>query len=320
MYASFALAGEKNCGSVRDAEKLWDFDHHGDAISCLEQDIFKSDAKANFTLGRLHFLSGNRQAAREYFDVPAVKSAYSEELFAIYKNEAEANIKQSNFPAAGNIYDEAVKNYKPTARRSIANDMFEKGKATGMVGYFDVANRLDSTVGVKISQYYCTLSQSTENMNEKMDALAHAAKFNKKYVEVYRAKKERIGRGYLEQAKAFAKKIGKESETDKYKALARKYLSDDVIESELPDVVKYHPSDNKYRFPLTYGEQSSHWIIADGFDFGLFSEKECIFDMLSEGGRITKKGENRSTTIAVKFKLRAYSVCTQNGGIGLLVK
>lgn len=154
----------------------------------------------------------------------------------------------------------------------------------------------------------------------KADVLGRVARLDNAEITEDAEDKQALGRFYLDEAKKCARQIGKEKEADEHKALARKYLGEAIVKEELPEAVEYKQNKNKYRFPLVAGEQTICLIEVDTFNMSLSSAKDCQYDKLYDDGRIFKKGERRSPYRSIKFKLRAYSDCTQNGGIGLLVK
>lgn len=154
----------------------------------------------------------------------------------------------------------------------------------------------------------------------KADILGRVARLDNTEIAEDAENKQALGRFYLDEAKKCARQIGKEKEADEHKALARKYLGDAMVDAELPEAVKYKRNKDKYRFPLVAGEQTTCLIEVDAYNMSLSSVKDCQYDKLYDDGLIFKKGEKRSPYRIIKFKLRAYSDCTQNGGIGLLVR
>jgi len=254
MTAAVSFAEEK-CKSVSDAKKLWSLNRQREAILCLNE--LKTDVEANFLLGELFLQNGNRQEAKDRLSAPAVKKTYGAEIYQLYKNTGDSYANQSNFDEAGNMYEEAVA-YKADARQPIALEMFERGKSTGKRGYCAVAKRLDKSLAPQIGEYYHALSLSKKTASEQIEVLEYAAADDPRYERELQQKKEVEGRGALEQAKVFARKPGQEAAAAKYKALAKKYLGEAIVDQELPHTKAYTPG--TYYFTLNAGEQTEYWI------------------------------------------------------------
>ncbi len=320
LTAAVSFAEQKECTSVREAKKLIELNRQSDAKACL--DDLKTDVEANYLLGVIYFQENNLSAAKDRFSAPAVRSSKGGEIFKLYKSAGDSYANQENFTGAGNNYEEALA-YKADARQTIALDMFERGKSTGKRGYFTVANRLDSSFGQKAADHINAQIQGTKSVDKKIELLEDAANLDKKYEITLRTTKEAEGRGNLEKAKIFARKVGQETATEKYKALARKYLGEAVLEEQLPEVVEYAPRAEMYVFWVKKGEQTNHWIEIQGNNqqYLFVRDNECVFDIVCADGRVIKTNETITPEHGRKFKLRAINNCAQEkGGIGLQFK
>ncbi|MCK9419668.1 MAG: hypothetical protein M0R70_09845 [Nitrospirae bacterium] len=75
--------------------------------------------------------------------------------------------------------------------------------------------------------------------------------------------KQALGLFHLDEARKWAKRPGFEVAADEHKQFARKYLGDDEVERELPEVIILAPRKRAYEFKLAKGEQTSSWIAWD---------------------------------------------------------
>ena len=295
---SFA-ADEKKCTSLSEAQALINTNHKEDAKACLSD--MKTDVEANYLLGVIYFQEGNLSAAKDRFSAPAVKAVKSGDIYNLYKRAGDANANQGNFTEAGNMYEEALA-YKAEARQQIANNMFELGKSSGKRGYFVVANRLDSSFGPKAGEVLNSQIQVSTSIENKIALLEDAAKLDKKYEVTLKTTKEAEGRGNLEQAKIFACKTTKEAAeaTIKYKALARKYLGEAVVENELPSERTY--GKGTYVFNVKAGEQTPHYIkFVGGVKFSVSSNDYEYYLVYKDGQRV-KDG------LKVKYPRKVWSI------------
>ena len=140
--------------------------------------------------------------------------------------------------------------------------------------------------------------------NEKVDTLANAAKYDRKYEDAYQSTRKQLGHGYLEQAIAFAKKAGNETSVNKYKALAKKYLGDTLVEQELPEVKIYQKG--SYTLSLKSNEQTPYWIMFEGHNFNV-SSADYNYNLIFDDGQIIKDGPTVKypTKMRAKFRLQA---------------
>jgi len=303
MTAGVSFADE--CTSVRGAKKLLELNRQGDAIACLEN--LKTDVEANYLLGVIYFQNGNRSAAAQRFSAPAVRSAYGSEIFQLYKSLGDTFVSQANFNEAGNIYVEAV-SYKESARQSIANEMFEKGKTSANIrGYFNVAKQLDASLASKTADHWNSLSQKAKGDEAQNDMLREAAKDDPaRFQKAYYDDSEKKGRRALEKAKVYAKKVGMEAPTAEEKALAKKYLGNVIVEQELPVEKIYQPG--TYTFSLKSGEQTESWIT---FPSGVISNwnldsPDGKFQAIYDDGEVVNLwSATKLPRDKYKFKLRA---------------
>lgn len=319
---SMAAEKAKIC-SVKDAEQFWQFNMPDKALSCLDEVIDRDpdNAKAHFLKGKYCLAAGNYSCAEARFSAGPIRQEYGAEIASLYKAEAGKKLAGGDMKTAEEFYGQAI-SFNSAVKQEIVNRLFGICKEQNY-SVCSLTVRIAPEMKGPIADHFASASNSVKDQDAKVDLKSTAAEYNPdKYGEEAAKDKEALGRVYLEQAKKLARQVGKEQLTEKYRVLARKYLGEGIVESELPEVVVCGPNEKKYRFPLKGGEQVDRWIIVDGHNkkYFFFAEKECQFDVLYADGYIAKKGEVTTAERSPKFKFRAYTECSQNGGIGLFVE
>lgn len=80
----------------------------------------------------------------------------------------------------------------------------------------------------------------------------------------FQENKHALGLFHLGEARKWAARSGFEIVADEHKRFARKYLGDDEVERELPEVITLTPRKQAYEFALKKGEQTRSWIAWSG--------------------------------------------------------
>ena len=76
----------------------------------------------------------------------------------------------------------------------------------------------------------------------------------------FQENKHALGLFHLAEARKWAARSGFEIVADEHRRFAGKYLGDDEVERELPEVITLTPRKQAYEFALKKGEQTCSWI------------------------------------------------------------
>lgn len=261
FFAATASAAEKKCSSAKDAESYWKFNMPAEAFECVDKLIAEKPADAH-----LHFLKGkyclekeNKECAKERFSAAPVKVKYGDEIAELYKARGHAEVFSRDIQQAEAEYREAI-SYRPELSGAIAESLFQLGKNTGRDDVFFLAARINPALQPAIAKHYDSLSRNAKTHEAMVDNLGKAAEYDEKYSGEYHENKQGLGRFHLDEAKKWARKVGKEDVTNEHRILARKYLGDAAVEVELPEVIELKPRTDVYEFELDKGEQTSSWM------------------------------------------------------------
>jgi len=270
LYGTFVFA-DGICKDIGEAKKSLLHNEINQAEYCADYiiKVEPGNVEANFLRGKIFFLKSDYGNAKRKFSAEGMRnSRFTKDIADLYKKAGDTSLGQAKFTEAANMYSEAAI-YRPEIGQQVANEMFERGKATGNDGYFAVASRLGrEEMDKKIGAHLAGQAKTKKTEDEKTDAYGQAAHYDKQYGEIYLAGKEKLGRGYLEQAKQFAKKVGADAQAAKFKTLARKYLGDAAVDAVLPEVLVLTPEGclNKnnekgvYVFEIKKGEKTPYRI------------------------------------------------------------
>ena len=165
---------------------------------------------------------------------------------------------------AEEFYGQAI-GFNSAVKQKITNQLF--GICKGMnYPVCSLTVRIAPEMKDRIADHFASVSSVAENQDTKVDLKTMAAEYNPdKYGQEAAKDKEALGRFYLEQAKKLARQVGKDQLTEKYRALAKKYLDETVVEQELPEVFILRPSEEPYRFDIKKGEKTPYRL---GVEYG----------------------------------------------------
>ncbi len=260
FFAATASATEKKC-SVKDAESYWKFNMPAEAFECVNKLIAEKPDNAY-----LHFLKGkyclekeNVECAKERFSAVPVRAKYGDEIAELYRARGYAEVFSRDAKQAETEYREAI-SYRPELSSPIAESLFQLGKKTGRDDIFFLAARINPSLQSDIAKHYDSLSRNAKTHEGMVDNLGRAADFDPKFKGEFHEQKNQLGRFHLDEAKKWARLVGKEDVANEHKLLARKYLGDAAVETELPEVVILKPRAESYVFKLKKGEQTESWL------------------------------------------------------------
>ena len=276
LIFSQALAGELKCKSTVDVEYFIQLNLPDSANECLNKLIERDPANPKLNHPKLRLLrgeyclkQGNTSCAKERFSADAVKQKYGKEIADLYRKEGDARLVTGSMQQADTFYSEAI-SYEPAMKEEIANSLFQLGKQTGRTDCFLLSTRYDPSQKPTVADHYYSLSVAAKNDEDKTDLLGKAADFDTaKYGSKFINGKLKLGRSHLDRAVVYAKFPGKEEWCERSKKLARKYLGEQIVEKELPDV-KFFGEGLHSLGTYKAGEQTPFWFSSAAGSFNTY--------------------------------------------------
>lgn len=287
-----SMAGEKTkvC-TVKDAEQFWQFNMPDKALACLDEVIDREpgNAKAYFLKGKYCLASNDYSCAKARFSAEPVRQEYGDVIASLYRAEADKKLGDGDIKTAEEFYGQAI-SFNSAVRQDITNRLFNICKGQNYP-ICSLTVRIAPEMKGPIADHFASASGATNNQDAKVDLKSMAAEYNPdKYGEEAVKDKEALGRVYLEKAKEFARQVGKDQLTEKYRALAKKYLGEAVVEQELPEVFILKPSEQEYEFIIKKGEKTPYWLWSEqGIRTNLhFSSTNRKYEIHNMNGSVIK--------------------------------
>lgn len=299
------IAGQKEVNKAKDFIKAGMLPQ---AIALLEKEVNTNPAspEAHFELGNAYILTGNYQAGTQRFkSAVQLSDGYAYKVGVIFKDAGYRALESRQTKEAENLFERYLE-YQPKERIKLADDLFRKGEKlfkTGVLGeedgYFILAANFNPIYRSKIFKLYKDLGDKT---SDEQCALIYGK--GALYKDTF---EEAVGRRILNLAKKWATQPGRESQTDAYKVVARQYLGDATVETELPDVKVYQPGE--YWFDMEPGEQTAYWIMfPEGRDnrYEMLQKEGSNFVLINEDGSVDANNVSE-IKLRCKFRIKGIS-------------